>query len=184
VSDLAPPLALCAAVLLTACDSSAGSDAGPIDATPSDAGPPIMIECRSPHDCGDPEPGEWSECEADELCALTGERSREVLTPTCEDNRCGAATVTEMEECPRQTNGIICSDDGEICGKPIECHVCQGGSCVLNAPHFDSSCNPSCGTLGELCDTGSECCDLGTACPFGDLPATYDCNRCCQLVCG
>jgi hypothetical protein len=183
VSYLAAPLALCVAALI-ACDSSAGSDAGPVDApVPAiDAGP-VVIECRAPHDCGEPEPGEFSECVADEFCALAGERSREVVMPTCVDNTCGTETVTEVEDCARQTNGLICQDSGEFCGKPADCHVCQGGACVLNAPHFDSNCSPSCGALGNLCETGSECCDLGDFCGQGELPGAYDCQRCCAFFC-
>src|SRR5207237_458311 len=48
-------------------------------------------------------------------------------------------------------SGNCGSNPPTACGG-TDCHICDGsGNCVLNSPHYDASCRPSCGALASQC---------------------------------
>lgn len=62
----------------------------------------------------------------------------------------------------------------DICGQQAQCEVCVEGKCVVNTPHFDAACVPSCGSADALCGVQGVCgYTTGTCLP------SWDCPSCC-----
>lgn len=149
---------------------------GSVEPTPdeaSDADSDVDSDgpCSVDEDCGAPQPGGWSACEAIEACATAGERTREVEVPRCVDGGCTSEPTTEREDCPRETEGIPCGaeipGDWGACGYPSSCaeegtqertvqtQVCRSGTCTLEdrVEHVDCARE----TDGDVCDDGDPC---------------------------
>ena len=62
----------------------------------------------------------------------------------------------------------------DICGQQAQCEVCVDGKCVVNEPHFDAACVPSCGSADALCGVQGVCGYTSGTC----LPS-WDCPSCC-----
>jgi len=62
----------------------------------------------------------------------------------------------------------------DICGQQAQCEVCVEGKCVVNTPHFDAACVPSCGSADALCGVQGVCGYTSGQC----LPS-WDCPSCC-----
>jgi hypothetical protein len=63
-----------------------------------------------------------------------------------------------------------------ICGQAAPCEICVEGKCVVNTPHFDAACRPSCGEASALCDVAGACgATKGQCVPT----STWDCPSCC-----
>ena len=80
-------------------------------------------------------------------------------------------------------DGDRCADDGMYCGTLFDCHVCRAGGCVVDEPHYDASCAPSCGTVETLCGEPTFCCAAGSTCAGGEATLAYGCGRCCLVGC-
>jgi hypothetical protein len=105
-------------------------------------------------------------------------------TYSCNDNNpCTADTCDGNGGCsnPATNNGGRCQDDGSLCGRALDCHVCQNGQCVLNTPHYNSSCVPSCGIAGDLCSQTPQCCPFTATCT--QTMPSHDCPVCCVNAC-
>ncbi|MBN1774017.1 MAG: hypothetical protein JXB32_22350 [Deltaproteobacteria bacterium] len=91
------------------------------------------------------------------------------------DDDCDGAVDCEDDDC----DGRVCADDGTYCGAELRCHVCRGGACVVDDPHYDASCAPSCGAAQGLCGRPTFCCAVGSACAGGAADGAYGCGVCC-----
>lgn len=121
----------------------------------------------------------WGSCDYSDACDQDGTQTR-----TCHDFRCGGGSCRdsprgESQGCSRNTETAPCGSNPTYCGRTTTCHVCRGGSCAVNDPHFDADCNPSCGVAIGLCGGAGICCSLRGACtPVGGGPFA-DCVQCC-----
>ncbi|MGA8889993.1 MAG: hypothetical protein WB493_00395 [Anaeromyxobacteraceae bacterium] len=77
---------------------------------------------------------------------------------------------------PDKCAGVTCRTE-TICGQQAPCEVCVEGKCVVNAPHFDASCAPSCGSASALCGFSGICGATNGQC--SPVP-TWDCQTCCS----
>jgi hypothetical protein len=91
------------------------------------------------------------------------------------DNDCDTAVDCADSDC----GGRVCGNDGSMCGSTLQCHICSGGACVVNDPHYDASCNPSCGAAQSLCGRPTFCCAAGVGCVGGAPDRSYGCGTCC-----
>jgi hypothetical protein len=91
------------------------------------------------------------------------------------DDDCDGQVDCEDDDC----NVHRCADDGQYCGADLRCHVCRGGACVVDDPHYDAACAPSCGTAQTLCGRPTFCCAAGSACAGGAADGSYGCGVCC-----
>jgi len=64
-----------------------------------------------------------------------------------------------------------------ICGQQAQCEVCVEGKCVVNEPHYNAACVPSCGEASRLCGVVDGICNAtnGQCTPA----PTNDCQTCC-----
>lgn len=103
----------------------------------------------------------WSEI-------TTSDSSGVVLAKIARD--CKAITLP-----PDKCAGVTCRTEN-ICGQQAQCEVCVEGKCVVNTPHFDAACNPSCGSANALCGLNGICGATNGQC--APVP-TWDCQTCC-----
>jgi len=69
---------------------------------------------------------------------------------------------------PDKCAGVTCRTEN-ICGQQAQCEICVEGKCVVNTPHFDASCRPTCGAALSLCGGGLSCGQSGGTCvPVSD----------------
>lgn len=134
--------------------------------------------------CRSDQIGAWGPCNYEGACDETGTQSREITHFACGDGSCVVSGVdVETQACARSTEGTVCLTGGTYCGRDKECFVCRGGACVVNSPHYNASCHPSCGAASVLCGTAGLCCALGSTCgPSGATagPGPWaDCGACC-----
>jgi hypothetical protein len=103
----------------------------------------------------------WSEI-------TTADSSGAVLAKIARD--CKAITLP-----PDRCAGKTCRTEN-ICGQTAPCEICVEGKCVVNAPHFDAACKPSCGEANALCGIAGTCGATNGQC----VPTpTWDCPSCC-----
>lgn len=103
----------------------------------------------------------WSEI-------TTSDSSGVVLAKISRD--CKAITLP-----PDKCAGVTCRTV-DVCGQQGPCEVCVEGKCVVNEPHYNSACVPSCGEASRLCGISGQC-DLTNG-PCVPVP-TWDCASCC-----
>lgn len=132
------------------------------------------------NECGSRTYGPWSACDYADACDESATRSREVTDRACSNGRCVSSTGTEEEACSRSTTGMVCDTGGTYCGRDMACYVCRGGACVVNTPHYDAACRPSCGASAALCGGTPMCCGAGTFCTTLGPGPWSDCARCCE----
>jgi hypothetical protein len=128
-------------------------------------------------DCGsrcDP----YGSCDWADECAQSATRTRTCYDRSCGDGTCRTATREEEDTCTRSTENDRCGSNPSYCGSTTSCHTCMGGSCVLNWPHYDPSCLPSCGEAANLCGSSAYCCN-STATGCSQVGPTHDCDVCC-----
>jgi hypothetical protein len=97
------------------------------------------------------------------------------------DDDCDGSTDCADADC----DGQICRNMGTLaCANGASprnwCFTCGGGVCQQNLGHYDASCVPSCGVLGNDCGESAHCCAGSSACGGGVVGASYDCGRCCR----
>jgi hypothetical protein len=136
--------------------------------------------------CRDDSFTDWSSCGgfADD-CAQDGIETRTRTSWRCRRGACEISAVEgESRGCSRDTEGDTC-EAGSYCGRRADCKVCRGEECVPNTPHFDNSCNPSCGASSGLCGVAGVCCDAAAPCSMGRAgPGPWaDCANCCIEIC-
>lgn len=127
--------------------------------------PPTICEgarcvgCVDQSDCPEPVRPPFGECEAVDVCALSGTQSRMVTTFACVDDECVGTTAPETQACARDTDGVAC-------GLPSASGwtVCGG---------FDGTC----GEMGTQSQTvlSREC--AAGACAEVTRTNTRDCGR-------
>lgn len=151
-----------------ASDGDAGADARTMDAADATSDDAYATSDAMATD---------AESDADSADACTEGESTDMQCSDGIDNDCDGKIDCEEDSC----DGEACQRDGTLCGVLKDCHVCQEGTCVLNEPHFDESCRPSCGAAKLLCDTTGRCCSGGECPTVGSLPAGSwkDCSVCC-----
>jgi hypothetical protein len=143
-------------------------------------------------------PTEGSSCQADAFsawgacggfadeCAADGIETRTRTSYQCRRGACEISAVEgESRPCSRATNGRPCGASGTYCGARSDCNVCRDEVCVPNTPHYDLSCNPSCGSSAGLCGAFTICCGETDACPSGRAGSGpwADCANCCIDSC-
>ncbi len=130
--------------------------------------------------CGGTSYGDWTQCDYADTCDEAAQRSRDVTDHLCSGGQCVDQTSTETEACSRTTENAVCDTGGTYCGSDMQCRVCRSGSCVVNTPHYDWACHPSCGGSQALCGASAvTCCPSGTACPTAGPGPWDDCAVCC-----
>jgi len=119
-------------------------------------------------------------CDYTDVCDRDAEQTRTCHDWRCRGGTCNDSPSTDTQACSRGTAGRRCGTNPLYCGTRTVCHVCQAGTCVLNTPHYDASCNPSCGEAGALCGSPATCCSAGSSCSqVGTGPPYADCAACC-----
>jgi len=139
--------------------------------------------CGSPNDCGAAEVSDWSECvfPAD-ACAESGTQMRTVKSYPCVESICGENTEEELQNCARQTAGMVCDD-----GNPCTHGQCAGGDCASQPFCAGTTQNCGCSTC-EDCSTGNAwvnvgaayaCCQGGSRCTScqNQEYRTFSCNQ-------
>lgn len=133
-------------------------------------------ECASDDDCPADEPGDWAECVYGNICVETGTRSRPVTTYTCDVGKCVSDAEVEMEECPRETDGVQCTDDNKRCNGA---EACKAGNCASGAnPCAGMAATPYCYESGTMCRecSGNMGCGSGEKCCLGNcIPEANTC---------
>lgn len=132
--------------------------------------------------CGSTSQGEWSECDYEDTCDESATREREVVERVCRAGTCESESSTESEGCARETEDSVCDTGGTYCGRDRSCRVCRSEECVVNTPHYDAACNPSCGVAASLCGATATCCPAATACATAGGGPWGDCPVCCALA--
>lgn len=131
--------------------------------------------------CGAVTHGAWGDCEFDpnNICGSQGQKTREVYTPSCTQERCEPVTTIETAACSRNTDGVVCGDTDEgawgACDYASSCaaggtrtrqvtnHICGGGSCndITTSQTDTSGCardtdGDGCSEIsGGICSGGS-----------------------------
>ncbi|HET8725233.1 MAG TPA: hypothetical protein VFM53_13640 [Anaeromyxobacteraceae bacterium] len=76
---------------------------------------------------------------------------------------------------PDRCLGVTCRT-ADVCGQQGACEICVNGKCVVNEPHYDAACRPSCGEASRLCGITGLCDATNGQC----VPVpTWDCATCC-----
>ncbi|RVU46833.1 hypothetical protein EA187_06785 [Lujinxingia sediminis] len=111
--------------------------------------------------CGEAVIGEWSGCEAVDgasVCALEGERRREIATYSCAEGGCQESISEEVESCALETDALECGaqEVGEwgpcmgfdgTCSqtgtqtRTITSYACGSGACVPSQRDETQSCS-------------------------------------------
>jgi hypothetical protein len=99
----------------------------------------------------------------------------------CSGGGCSASTSTQVQACPRSTDGLSCNSHGG---------VCSAGSCVDSCSPWEAWCNGqcvstdddplNCGYCGRRCATG-QLCDGGICRTFCTTSGGADKNRICPI---
>jgi hypothetical protein len=136
--------------------------------------------------CMPPQRSSWGPCGGfSGTCGEDGTQDRSVSRYRCRSGSCQVTGVdTETQGCSRGSrDGVVCGTT-TYCGSSGSCRICSGGACVVNTPHFNGACNPSCGVAGALCGVSPTRCDTGT-CPGGTAgPGGWaDTPQCCAGAC-
>ncbi len=144
--------------------------------------------------CGGVTKTPWSTCSFDaNICSTTGTQTRTITTPTCSNNNCKMATVTETQNCFRPDPIGACKPETESWG------ACQAPkTCDLNGTQHKSlttwacsagACNPT--TLSNVATRpcsrqtdGFACTDQGysgsciAGCCSVNCPPNKQCLQC------
>ncbi|RDV37219.1 hypothetical protein DV096_14645 [Bradymonadaceae bacterium TMQ3] len=111
--------------------------------------------------CGEAVIGEWSGCEAVDgasVCALEGERRREIATYSCAEGGCQESISEEVESCALETDALECGAEevgewGPCMGfdgtcsqtgtqtRTITSYACGSGACVPSQRDETQSCS-------------------------------------------
>ncbi|TXD38701.1 hypothetical protein FRC96_07110 [Lujinxingia vulgaris] len=113
-------------------------------------------------ECGETIVGEWSSCEAVDgasVCALEGERRREITTYGCAEGGCAETITEEVESCALETDELECGAE----------EVGEWGPCV----GFDGTCSQT-GTQTRVIT--SYACGSGECVP-SEREETQSCSR-------
>ncbi len=110
----------------------------------------MTVQCRLDDDCPTPVVGSWTTCTwiGDPVCAIQGERTREVTSFTCAEERCVPSTVVEREDCARETDGLSCGD-----ASCTDWSACRFPACQATGARWRDCSNPAC--RGGACDPGT-----------------------------
>ena len=112
-------------------------------------------------ECGETIVGEWSSCEAVDgasVCALEGERRREITTYSCAEGGCAETITEEVESCALETDELECGAEevgewGPCVGfdgtcsqtgtqtRTITSYACGSGECVPSEREETQSCS-------------------------------------------
>jgi hypothetical protein len=182
------------------------TDAGMIDASVIDGSTPDaaidggpLPDCMVDADCPAPAPGTWSGCDASDVCATSGTRSRAVTTYRCVGGTCAPSESAENEPCSRATDGDPCGAPTcgawEACTSADPCStagtesrscsdpVCAGGSCSMPLRTETRACTRA-STDGAPC--GADVCGAYDVCSYSTIcDQTGSQSRTChQLRCG
>ncbi len=157
--------------------------------TPRTTTEELPCACTNNPSCGAPTYGNWTSCSFETTCASTGEKKREVRTPTCQTNACTIVVSTQTESCFRaSTTGNSCGQPSSAawstCTNPgsntcatsgtrtqqIHTPTCQSDECVIvtttNSQNCALSPPTSCGTPSysnwSLCSYAQTCSLIGT----------------------
>jgi len=94
-------------------------------------------------------------------------------------NDCDRGNYCERATCSGANCSYSPANEGRSCGSEGNCHVCRGGSCECNTPHYECpSCLPSCGVLKGHCCPDTTHCDAA-----GEKGQSHDCFLCCAGQC-
>lgn len=134
-------------------------------------------ECATKDDCPADEPGEWSECAWATECVKTAMKTRPVTKYTCNGvGKCVGTAAVEQEACNRDTEGVVCTDNKNLCDGAEKC---KNGNCVPEAvdPCKGNAAEPYCfndatdtcrvckatnisgSTFMGTCSSGQKCCN-------------------------
>lgn len=119
---------------------------------------PLTVDCAVSSLCLDATFEAWSECTAEDTCALKGIQTRTVTFSVRESGECQSRKAVETRTCERSTSGHPC-DDGDA--RTGDDH-CEDGVCRGHALHPEpSSPEPpgltTCRNAGASCSTGNPC---------------------------
>jgi len=139
-----------------------------------------LVDCEDPDcaaiACAPMEATEWGSCGGfDEPCGQAGQRTREVTTYACGAGACEAETVTEAEDCSRDTEGDPCraptTEDWGGCGgyadacdrtgtrsRTVTSYACAAGACEGSARQESGSCSRTVND-GTSCGSNRACCN-------------------------
>jgi len=132
--------------------------------------------------CGSPVCDLWPGCPWADACDEATVETRFCRNRVCSGGSCGyGRDYPQSRDCHRDTDGWPCGSNPSYCGTRTDCHLCSDGVCELNTPHYDASCNPSCGEAARLCGAAAHvCCLASPGCtPGGSPPYADGCNQCC-----
>lgn len=126
----------------------------------------------------------WSACDYSDECDESASQSRTCTDRVCGGGACLDQPMPETRGCSRDTETQRCGSNPTYCGSLTTCHLCQGGVCVVNRPHYDAACNPSCGEASSLCGAPAHrCCPAGSCAEVGPGgPYADGCARCCAFA--
>lgn len=122
----------------------------------------------------------WGSCNYSGECDESASQMRTCHDFACGGGSCSDSPSSESRGCSRSTEDDRCGSNPTYCGRRTRCRVCRSGSCVINTPHFNAACNPSCGMAITLCGGPGACCaSTGSCTPLGGGPFA-DCTQCCE----